>query len=63
MNREFVDWLLCRQDRRRPFFAFLNYYDTHAPYLPPEGTTFRFGKGPRTVTDFMVLVDALENAR
>ena len=40
-----------------PFFAFLNYYDAHAPYLPPEGTRFRFGPGPRTVTDFLVLVE------
>ena len=50
-------WLSHRQDRRRPFFAFLNYYDAHSPYLPPEGTRFRFGSGPRTVTDFMVLVE------
>jgi arylsulfatase A-like enzyme len=57
INREFIDWLSHRQDRRRPFFAFLNYYDAHAPYLPPEGTRFRFGSGPRTVTDFLVLVE------
>ena len=38
INREFLDWLSHRQDRRRPFFAFLNYFDAHAPYLPPEGT-------------------------
>jgi arylsulfatase A-like enzyme len=57
INREFLRWLSQRQDRRRPFFAFLNYYDAHAPYLPPEGTRFRFGPGPRTVTDFMVLVE------
>ena len=57
INREFMDWLSHRQDRQRPFFAFLNYYDAHAPYLPPEGTRFRFGSGPRTVTDFMVLVE------
>jgi len=57
INREFLDWLSHRQDQRRPFFAFLNYYDAHAPYLPPEGTRFRFGSGPRTVTDFLVLVE------
>ncbi len=57
INREFTDWLAHRQDQRRPFFAFLNYYDAHAPYLPPEGTRSRFGPGPRSVTDFMVLVE------
>jgi arylsulfatase A-like enzyme len=31
---EFVAWL-DRQDGR-PWFAFLNLYDAHAPYLPPE---------------------------
>jgi arylsulfatase A-like enzyme len=57
VNREFTEWLSHRPDSRRPFFAFLNYYDAHAPYLPPEGTRFRFGSGPRSVTDFMVLVE------
>jgi arylsulfatase A-like enzyme len=57
INREFLGWLSRRQDKTRPFFAFLNYYDAHSPYLPPEGTRFRFGTGPRTLTDFMVLVE------
>jgi arylsulfatase A-like enzyme len=36
----FLDWL----DRHpgRPFFAFLNYYDAHRPYLPPEPFASRF---------------------
>jgi arylsulfatase A-like enzyme len=33
LNRDFLRWL-SRVDER-PFFAFLNYYDAHAPYLPP----------------------------
>ena len=34
INRRILRWL----DRRpkRPFFAFLNYFDAHAPYFPPE---------------------------
>ena len=34
INRRILRWL----DRRpqRPFFAFLNYFDAHAPYYPPE---------------------------
>jgi arylsulfatase A-like enzyme len=57
INREFLDWLSYRQEQKRPFFAFLNYYDAHAPYLPPEGTGFRFGPGPRTLADFYLLVE------
>ena len=34
LNREFVDW--TRDLGERPFFAFLNYYDAHDPYLPPD---------------------------
>jgi arylsulfatase A-like enzyme len=57
INREFLNWLSRRQQARRPFFAFVNYFDAHAPYLPPEGTGFRFGAGPRTLADFYVLVE------
>jgi arylsulfatase A-like enzyme len=57
INGEFLHWLSQRQEPRRPFFAFLNYFDAHAPYLPPEGTGFRFGPGPRTLADFYVLVE------
>jgi arylsulfatase A-like enzyme len=34
INRRLLRWM----DRRakRPFFAFLNYFDAHAPYFPPE---------------------------
>jgi arylsulfatase A-like enzyme len=56
VNREFVTWLYYRQDKR-PFFAFLNYYDSHSPYLPPHGVRFRFGSGPRTMTEFLVLTE------
>ncbi|HKW66386.1 MAG TPA: sulfatase-like hydrolase/transferase [Terriglobales bacterium] len=31
-------------DQRHPFFAFLNYYDVHDPYLPPEPYLHRFTK-------------------
>jgi arylsulfatase A-like enzyme len=34
VNDELFGWLDRRQDR--PFFAFLNYFDAHEPYLPPE---------------------------
>ena len=50
INREFLDWLSYRQGQERPFFAFLNYYDAHAPYLPPEGAGFASACGPELWT-------------
>lgn len=35
VTREFLDWLDARGDER-PFFAFLNYFDVHAPYDSPD---------------------------
>jgi arylsulfatase A-like enzyme len=55
INREFLDWLTDRPEPGRPFFAFLNYFDAHSPYLPPEGARFRFGMRPRTLADFLLL--------
>jgi arylsulfatase A-like enzyme len=55
INRDFLDWLSVRQEPRRPFFAFLNYFDAHSPYVPPEGTEFRFGIPPQTDADFLLL--------
>jgi arylsulfatase A-like enzyme len=40
INKAFLDW--AAKDERRPFFAFLNYYDAHVPYLPPEPYRSRF---------------------
>jgi arylsulfatase A-like enzyme len=33
VNHEVLDWI--DRDRRRPFFAFLNYFDVHYPYATP----------------------------
>lgn len=33
INEDILHWL--DGDERRPFFAFINYMDAHAPYLPP----------------------------
>ncbi len=40
VNAEFTHWLASRPDR--PFFAFLNYFDAHEPYLPPPPFDTRF---------------------
>jgi arylsulfatase A-like enzyme len=37
----FLSWQETIPDR--PFFAFLNYFDAHAPYLPPDSLAGRFG--------------------
>ena len=41
INRRFLSWVDKRGDR--PFFAFLNYYDAHGPYLPPSPWDSRYG--------------------
>ena len=39
----FLAWVGERP--QRPFFAFLNYFDAHAPYVPPPPYDTMFGKG------------------
>src|SRR5207247_928806 len=41
INGDFLHWL--SRPRHRPFFAFLNYFDAHEPYLPPEPFDGKFG--------------------
>ncbi len=43
INVAFLRWIESAQSR--PFFVFLNYYDAHAPYLPPAGLAARFNRG------------------
>jgi arylsulfatase A-like enzyme len=45
VNREFLDWVDDVSDR--PFFAFLNYFDVHAPYVPPPAYRGLLGPVPR----------------
>jgi arylsulfatase A-like enzyme len=35
VSRSLVRWL--ERDRERPFFAFVNFYDAHDPYVAPRG--------------------------
>jgi arylsulfatase A-like enzyme len=55
VNWEFLDWLSRRRQPRRPFFAFLNYVDAHAPYMLPLGVEGRVAPGPRTEADYLLL--------
>jgi arylsulfatase A-like enzyme len=46
----FLDWLSSRRSAgppARPFFAFLNYADAHAPYRISRKGLYRFGVRPR----------------
>jgi len=53
INRDVLGWLSSRP-AGRPFFAFLNYFDAHHPYLTPEPVA-GFGGGPETVADERLL--------
>jgi arylsulfatase A-like enzyme len=42
ITRDALTWI--NRDRGRPFFVFLNYFDTHDPYLPPQPYRSKFSK-------------------
>jgi arylsulfatase A-like enzyme len=56
INSAFLGWLDGRR-LDRPFFAFLNYFDAHDPFLPPERFLGRFGTRPRDRRDYDFLLD------
>jgi arylsulfatase A-like enzyme len=49
ITNDFLRWL-DRVPSGRPFFAFLNYFDAHQPYLPPAEFDERFGPTDRLGT-------------
>ena len=51
----FLSWLRRRRTDR-PFFAFINYFDAHAPYIPPPGYAGRFGIRPKPPFDYNFLL-------
>ena len=56
INRDFLGWLDRQGNGPRPFFAFLNYYDAHHPYLAPDpGAGVPFGRKPETPREFRLL--------
>jgi arylsulfatase A-like enzyme len=56
INSAFLAWL-GRRRTDRPFFAFLNYFDAHEPYIPPAKYVGRFGIRPTSSRDYRLLVD------
>jgi arylsulfatase A-like enzyme len=57
VNRQFLHWLATVTATRRPFFAFLNYFDAHASYILPEGFGWHFGERPKSKEDYQLIVD------
>ncbi|MCP4609831.1 MAG: sulfatase [Planctomycetes bacterium] len=49
ITNDFLRWF-DRIPNGRPFFAFLNYFDAHQPYLPPAEFNERFGSTDRLGT-------------
>ncbi len=47
VNAQLLGWLDGRRRTDRPFFAFLNEFDAHEPYLPPPPFDTLFGRFPR----------------
>jgi arylsulfatase A-like enzyme len=46
LDGELLGWLDQRTDGR-PFFAFVNYYDVHEPYLPPAAFDRKFASATK----------------
>lgn len=57
INGSFLSWLSRRREPKRPFFAFLNYYDAHTPYFPPHESDLRFGLTPSSQAEQNALLD------
>jgi arylsulfatase A-like enzyme len=55
INGDFLGWL-DRRSPDRPFFAFLNFYDAHHPYLSPEPENGpEFGRKAESARDYRLL--------
>ena len=58
INSAFLDWLARKESVGRPFFAFLNYFDAHEPFvLPDDDRATHFGLSPQSPRDTRFLVD------
>jgi len=61
LTHDFLGWL--SKNDHRPFFAFLNYFDAHEPYLPPEGFATQFGPRRKRVKFWHSGIDAFRPAK
>ena len=58
VNHDMLSWL-DGQPKGHPYFAFLNYYDAHDPYIAAEGAPRHFGLRPETAQEVAALRDWL----
>ncbi len=58
INHDMLAWLAA-QPKGQPFFAFLNYYDAHDPYISAAGAKRHFGLRPETALEVAALRDWL----
>ena len=54
INRDFLTW--ASRQKGRPFFAFLNYFDAHDPYLLPDGVVHDSELKPHNADEVAALV-------
>jgi arylsulfatase A-like enzyme len=57
LNRDFLKWLED-SDPSRPFFAFINYFDAHDPYISPNEYASRLG-----YTSYREFFEKIDNKR
>ncbi len=55
VSAEFLSWL--GRKRSRPFFAFLNYFDVHDPYLPVRDGRIVLESAPKSRAAYAMLRD------
>ncbi|WP_165219171.1 sulfatase [Aquisphaera insulae] len=62
LNQAFLRWFDGRR-KDRPFLAFLNYFDAHDPYMPPDRFVGKFGSRPTSADDEQFLEELAHSAR
>ena len=50
VSADFLNWQA--KNSNRPFFVFLNYFDAHAPYLPPRQFREKFTHSNRSIAGY-----------
>jgi arylsulfatase A-like enzyme len=53
IRRDMIAWVV--RQKGRPYFAFLNLFDAHDPYIPPVGFCRRFGVRQPTERDMTIM--------
>jgi len=54
-------WILNSQKRNKPFFIFVNYFDAHTPYRPPQPFKKKFEKVGNYNIDLEKIIDVFNS--